>query len=556
MTKTGSQLTAHSRQLRQYLYRGLLAFALLQAWPAVIGAQTSVEAYGGVESPFELGGSARSLGMGGTSVAITGEGDNFFGNPAILATLDRSEILTFHSPLFIDTIYDSLGFTHPVASDTGFGLAVSRLGTSNINQTINNIQAVSTFSSQQLEGLVSYGFRLVDALDLGASVKYVNQQIDNYQGSGVGVDLGLLYPFSTNPRDLYQIGYKNLTVGFMAENVLQPQTRLFQALDEPIQVFHPALSYLFRPSAKDSFWLTFEGEIPEGAQTLFKAGAEYGLNDMIFVRAGFDGYNPTAGAGLKMEGFEFDYAFNQSPLGALNRFSLTYQFGVYRDPLQAQRIDLLKWAAKSYTKNNDYDPAIQSWKNVLNEFPNDPEAAQAVKDLQEKKKAAIRSQLEAAKTAMAKNDFDRALPLLAKVMSLDPGNREAKALLNQVDKKMLLSTDYVRGVEAYGKEDYATAVQYLGMVYQLDTHYRDVYFLYHDAQSHYLPLESMSKDLTALYAKGVNYYMNGDYGKAIGAWEKVLEKDPKNFLVQRNLAEAHERLQEKPADGASAGTGK
>ena len=162
----------------------------------------------------------------------------------------------------------------------------------------------------------------------------------------------------------------------------------------------------------------------------------------------------------------------------------------------------------------------------------------------EKRKDAVKDQIGEARRAALRGDYDKALPLLAKVLSLDPGNPEAKDLLKQVDRKMVLSTDYVKGVEAYSKEDFAAAVEYLRLVYETDPHYRDVGFLYRDAQSHYMPLESMSKELTDLYAKGVDFYMAGNYAKAVEVWEKVLEKSPKNFLVQRNLEDAAARLRE------------
>jgi len=154
--------------------------------------------------------------------------------------------------------------------------------------------------------------------------------------------------------------------------------------------------------------------------------------------------------------------------------------------------------------------------------------------------------------AVARGNYEKALPLLAKIISLDPGNPEAKDLLKKVDQKMLVSTDYVRGVESYSKEDYGSAVQYLKLVYDVDPQYRDVGFLYHDAESHYMPLESMSKELTDLYAQGVDYYMGGHYQKAVEVWEKVLEKNPKNFLVRRNLEEARSRLKDKPQDNLAS----
>jgi tetratricopeptide (TPR) repeat protein len=461
--------------------------------------------------------------------------------------------MTFHAPLFLDTLYDSIGYVNPIGANNGFGLAITRLGVSNILQTTINIQSISTFSDEEYEGLLGYGFCLWPGLDFGANVKYIFEQLGTYQGSGGGLDLGLLYHFSTNRADFSKIGLGNIIFGFSVSNVLQPQIKLFEQADNPARVYRPALSYYYQfKGSPNDLWLTAEGEIPDSGENLVKAGLQYGWNQTIFIRAGFNGTGPSAGAGLRFYGFEFDYAYDQQDLGALSQFSLTYRFERYIDPLQAQKIDLLKWVAQSYAKDNDFDPAIKAWQNILREFPDNTEAPQAILDLQRQRKIPVQDQLKLAQSAMSQDDYDKALPLIAKVLSLDPDNPDAKALLKQVDIKTLVSANYTRGVEAYSREDYALAVQYLGMVYEVDSGYRDVKFLFQDAQSHALPLESMPKEITVLYAQGVNYYLAGNYQKAIETWEKVLEKSPKNFLVRRNIEEAKSRLKDKAVPGNSS----
>lgn len=534
--------------LRIFLLSGFFALLL---WPNGLRAQT---ADGGVLSPFSLGGSARALGMGNSAVAITGDGEGFFENPAVLATLDEHQILTFHAPLFQDTLYDALGYFNPIAVHSSLGLAVARLGVSNIFQTQNNVVPLSTFSDEQWQGLLGYGFRAVGGLDVGGTVKYEYEQLGTYQGSGAGLDFGLLYHFSDNRQDFSRIGYQNITLGFSVSNLLQPQTKLFEDPSVPLRVYRPALSFLYRfPSSTSELWLTAEGEMPDGGgPSLVKGGVEYGWNQTVFARAGYDGESPTVGVGLRLSDFQLDYAFNDRDLGVLHRFSLSYCFGRYIDPLQAQKIGLLKSVARGYTADKDYDPAIKAWEDVLKEFPDDSEAAHSIQDLQQKRKNAVQDQLQLARSAMSRGEIERALPYIAKVLSLDPGNASAKELLKQVDRKTLLSTNYTRGVEAYSHENFELAVQYLGMVYGVDPEYRDVARLYHDAQSYYQPLQTMPKELTALYAKGVDYYMNGEYQKAIDTWESLLEKNPKNFLLRRNIEEAKSRLTDQAVPGAAS----
>ena len=521
----------------------LIGFLALALNPAPSMAQSAA---GGVESPFDLGGSARVLGMGGAAAAMTGEGDGFFENPAVLATLREHQVLTFHSPLFQDAMYDSIGYFNPVAARSSFGLALARIGVSDIFQTQNNIQALSTFSDEQWQGFLGYGFRAVEGLDVGGTVKYFLENLGSSQGSGVGADLGVLYHFAKTQKDFNEFGYRNITLGFSATNLLQPQTKLFQNVSSPLRVYRPALSYLYLfPGSKNQLWLTVEGEVPDGGgNPSVKAGLEYGWNRTVYGRAGYDGSSPTAGVGLRFSNFELDYAFNQRDMGALHRFSLTYRFGPWLDPLQEQKIDLLKWVARSYTTANDYDPAIKAWQNVLKEFPDDEEAAKAIPDLEAKRRKAVADDLRLARLAMSQGDLQKALSSVAKVLSLDPQNRDAKAILRMVDQKTLISSNYANGVDAYTRENYGLAVQYLQMVYEVDAHYRDVDRLYHDAKSRYEPLKTMSKDLTSLYAKGVDYYMAGDYAKAIESWQQVLDKDPGNYLVRRNLEDAKSHLKD------------
>lgn len=510
---------------------------------------------GGTQSLFELGTSARSLGMGSAAVAVIGDGDGFLDNPALLATVEEHQLLTFHSPLYEDALYDALGYIHPLSLHNSFGLAVARLGVDGISITQGNILAQSISTWEEYQGVVGYGFHVLGGLDLGASVKYLREQFWQYEGSGIGVDVGMIYRLAENTKDYSQIGYQNISLGLSLSNALQPEIRLVQDPDRPDQVLRPGLSYIYRPAGtRDQVCLALEGLVPLTGQPQYRAGAEYNWNSTASLRAGFDGVGPTVGAGLRLMDFQLDYAFNQRDLGALHRFSLSYWFEKMSNPLTAQRSDLLKWVAKSYDSANDYGPAIKAWQNVQREFPEDDESARAIEDLQKRRKEEVRSQLRQAQAAMERGDIERALPLVAKVMSLDPGNPTAKALLKQVDRKTLLASNYTRGVEAYSREDYALAIQYLQEVYEIDPHYRDVNFLYQDAQSHYLPLESMSKESTDLYAKGVEAYMKGDFPKAIDYWGQVLGKNPKNFLVRRNLEEAKTRMKEKtaPAGGSAA----
>ncbi len=507
---------------------------------------------GGIIDPFELGASARILGMGGAGVALTGDGAGFLQNPALLSTLTEGELLSLHSPLFIDTLYDSLGYVQPLSGSSGIALSLSRLGVDNVFQTQTNIQPISTFSTQQWQATAALGGNILPGLGVGLLAKGVREDIANYSGEGVGLDAGLVYRLASSSEDYAKLGLSNLTVGVAVANLISPQVTLYQTADKPAEIYKAGLGFRYDISpAGDRFWLVLESDMPQGAGNVIEAGAEYAFQNTFFARVGYDGVSPTAGAGVSYGGFELDYAYNQRDLGTLNRFSVSYRFGEYLDPviaqkkeLENQKLEMLKWVAKSYEKDEDYDAAIKAWGNVLKEYPRDIETPKAVQSLKERRQKQVESLLQQARPAMKNGDFGKGIPILGKVLALDPSNSEARRLLKQVDQGRELESAYLSGVEAYRHENYREAAEDLGGVYEANPEYRDVAFLYRDSQSRVQPLESLPKDLSDLYTKGVEFYLKGQYAQAIVVWEKVLVKVPGNRLVARNLEEARTQIHE------------
>jgi tetratricopeptide (TPR) repeat protein len=422
----------------------------------------------------------------------------------------------------------------------------------NVLQTQSNIQPISTFSTQQWQATAALGADILPGLGLGLLMKGVQEQIANYQGEGVGLDAGLVYRLASTPDDYCKLGLSNLTVGLAVANLISPQVTLYQTADQPVEIYKAGLGFRYDISpAGDRFWLVLEGDMPQGAGNVVEAGAEYAFQNTFFARVGYDGVSPTAGAGVSYGGFELDYAYNQRDLGTLNRFSLSYRFGEYLDPviaqkkdLENQKLEMLKWVARSYEKDEDFDAAIKAWGKVLKDYPRDAESPKAIQNLKERRQKQVEILLQQARPAMKNRDFGKGIPLLGKVLALDPSNTEARRLLKQVDQGRELESAYLSGVEAYRHENYREAADDLGGVYEANQDYRDVAFLYRDAQSRIQPLESLPKDLSELYAKGVDFYLKGQYAQAISVWERVLAKVPGNRLVARNLEEARTQLHE------------
>jgi tetratricopeptide (TPR) repeat protein len=515
------------------------AFLCLGSSLPVLAAQEN----GGVESPFELGLSARDLGLGGAVGAWTEDAGAAMDNPALLSTLQRQELDTFHASLFVDTLYDAVAYTYPDGHGALQG-ALMRIATTGIPLTTDSIQSEGTFSVQQIQGRLAYGLPLWRSFSIGAAVKYLRQSVPPNSDSGFGGDMGLLWKPSVQGKDRSRFSLRNLSLALSVSNLLQPEIRLRSDVSRFARVVKAAMGYRFVSSGGQSaFSLGVEMSRLDGVITP-ATGLEYGFHRLLFLRSGYDGVGACLGAGVQFKGFQFDWAMAKRDLGGSQRFSLCYRFGAVKDSRDLQRLAALKWIAHTFTDLKQYPEALKAWENVKDEFPEDAEAAKGPDDVVQKRDRDVVETLEGVRKLMAENQTAQAIPGLTHVLSLDPGNAQAKQFMRQADEKVFMAQNYMTGFECYNRGDYRGAVIAFEAVYRREPQYRDVARLWSDAKSHYEPLAGMSEELSRLYGQGVSEYLKGHYAQAIEIWKKVLVKSPNHFIVQRNIAEAQARIKD------------
>ena len=252
----------------------LRVFAVMLAFVSAVpgfAAET-----GGVRSVFEMGSSTRYLGMGGAGAAIADEGSAFLVNPAALAGLRQREASALHAPLFADTRYDALSYSHPLGK-VGLAAALARTETGDVKRTVQSVVPLYTFDAEQWQAVLGAGGKVWRGIQLGASAKFRRVSIDDRADSGLGIDAGLLYRLHRDGRDLSRFGYRNLSVGFSASNLVSPEVRLDRSADRAPLLLRPALGYRYlTPSMGGAFWVTLEGDLVRQGGNLLRAGLEYG----------------------------------------------------------------------------------------------------------------------------------------------------------------------------------------------------------------------------------------------------------------------------------------
>ncbi|HYH04663.1 MAG TPA: PorV/PorQ family protein [Bacillota bacterium] len=286
--------------MRQWML--LMALLVFLAVPVTADNGTAGQA----APVLRFGVGARSFAMGGAYGVIAGDDTATYWNPAGLAELKAPVISTMHSELFLGTTYDYLGGAVPLQYG-GLGVSVLKLDTPGLVLTDGSIDDASTMAA-----LIGYGFQWA-GWNLGATIKYYEQNLPTSAGNGFGLDLGLQKQLTPN----YRIG---LTLQDLAGSEVNWDTGWTEAVPLNIRL---GVSY-----TRERVLLVAEFEKAETfRQNHF--GFELTATDFLKVRGGFRGNDFTAGIGLTKGQATVDYAYCGGELDNTHRLSFSYLFNKY-----------------------------------------------------------------------------------------------------------------------------------------------------------------------------------------------------------------------------------
>ncbi len=290
----------------------ILALALLLAVAVAAPAADDAGVPGGY---LRYGASARSLALGNAVGGLADDAATSYWNPAGFASLRTMELSAMGASLGMDTHYGFMALGLPTSDWGTFALSGTYTTSGEFQRTDMYTDLDETFSED--EGIFSLGWaRPFGRFALGVTLKTVRQDIGGATGSGTGVDVGLHY----RP-------HQSLGLGIAVQNALAPKLTLLTAEEE--------LPYSLRGGLALRF---FQGRLLMSADavrtrwmdTSFHGGLEVWPLRRVALRGGYDGGREqwAAGAGLRWENWQFDYAFVNTDLGSQNVVSATLRFGV------------------------------------------------------------------------------------------------------------------------------------------------------------------------------------------------------------------------------------
>jgi len=271
---------------------------------------------------LKVGVGARELAMGSAASVLTEGAGAANWNPARLAGLKGKHLSASYNMLFIDESQGYLGFATQLNDGMGvLGGGMNYLTVADIEKRAGDTESPdSLFDSNNMALAFSYARAEVKpGLALGASLKYISQDLDTQTDRAVAVDLGSTYQLN----DVY-------TAAFVMQNLggkVGPDNLplLFKA--------GVARSFLDGKlaAAADVDWLAYDERF------YLDLGAEYLLGKGLAFRAGYQlgraqdelgGLTGLgAGLGLKFDRFALDYAYVPfGDLGDTHRMTLGFAF--------------------------------------------------------------------------------------------------------------------------------------------------------------------------------------------------------------------------------------
>ena len=317
---------------------------------SVLFGAAAVAAETGGSSAFvnlQINKSARSCAMGGAGTALASDESFISLNPATLAQVGENRLSAGHL-LLNGTGFHSAdnGWTPDQGRFADFASLVLRTHGVKTSVFIDYLQDDGYIAADEYGhadparqfSIMDLGLGLAAAyslgpVDLGLSVRELNQRIFNQQANAVVVDLGAAFPHL----------WRNLRAGLALKDLALYVDAFDQVAYWPSQGVMAGLAWEEKLSGICTAALLLDGQVFLDANVpwserfqnfspYFPLGLELAFYKKCFVRAGYtlnhDVKRLSAGVGLKLSFLSADYAFvyNSSDLGSTNLFTLSYLF--------------------------------------------------------------------------------------------------------------------------------------------------------------------------------------------------------------------------------------
>ena len=239
---------------------------------------------------LKVGVGARQIGMGSAVTSLNGDVTNIFWNPAGVALHDEKAQVSFTYNSWIGGLtQNAVAASYDMKGFGTIGLGVMTFGISGIPADRDVYPANPLLQAQQIDlassdtydymdllAQVTYSAYVMDRLTLGASVKFINEKIDDQNATAFGFDLG----------SVYSIGIYNWNIGARLSN-LGSDLKFYDYASPIPLTFSIGTSLVPVRIGESSVTLAVDAVKPQDGQQYYSSGLEYNYNNMVFLRGGW-----------------------------------------------------------------------------------------------------------------------------------------------------------------------------------------------------------------------------------------------------------------------------
>ena len=277
---------------------------------------------------FHNGTDARSIAMGNALTAGTDLNYPAYFNPAGVASVSNRKLLFTHQFLSLDRRQSVISFTTPLPPVGGISVGWIGAGVNGIDG--RDLAGIHTdnLSASEDAFLISFGIAPIQQLQIGGTVKILQNQLPNIDGNiigkGVGFDFGVHYNFNANIN--FALVVKNINSAYQWSNKLTDDLGRVYKDKFPIQI-RSGVQYKINS-------IIIVGDIGsyladnELLGLDYRIGTEYTYNNNYAFRTGYRNDRLSFGVGFKYQQFDkftslIDYALVVEPIASLTHV-ITY----------------------------------------------------------------------------------------------------------------------------------------------------------------------------------------------------------------------------------------
>jgi len=207
---------------------------------------------------------------------------------------------------------------------------------------------------------------------------------------------------------------------------------------------------------------------------------------------------------------------------------------------------------------NEYILARAQWLAVLEIDPENQDAKDYLAKTEEKLGEQVGHHAAAARAHEQNGSFAPAIGEWNVVRTIDPDNLEAIESIKRInarmeeldrnyraaDRRLRTIDSFEEALKAYSEGRYADSAALLRRILEQQPDYAEARDLLNRVQRKLTPLSDAEKEeIRQMYIQGMKHFTQRNYSEAIEIWKKILEIDPDNESVSKNIEDARQRLE-------------